>query len=50
MKDEVKTCLDCKHCFVEDLYGEFCCGHPKHRKFHLPKEQFCEDFEHENGK
>lgn len=21
-----RDCLDCKHCYIEDLYHEICCG------------------------
>ena len=42
---EGKCCLDCKHCFIEDLYDEACCGHPKHKDFCIPKKEICDDFE-----
>jgi len=28
---ETKSCTNCKYCYVDDLFYEFCCRLPKHR-------------------
>ena len=34
--DDDVTCLDCVHCFIDDLFYEECCNLPNHNCNRLP--------------
>ena len=56
MRKRGLTCLDCKHCFVEDLYYQLCCDikNPSFRYELIPVNKYgnpyskCKKFEKHN--